>query len=483
MRGASWSLLGMGAAQSLAMLASIVTARLLGKVGFGEFGMVTGTVGAFGVLAGVGLGVTATKYVAEHRSDDPVRAGQILGLATRVAAFSGGGVSLILFALAPWLAARTLNAPHLTGELRLGCVLLFLNALDGMQTGALAGLEAFKSTARVGVLRGLVAFPLLVGGVWFFGLTGAVAATVLAGSVGWWLSQHALRTECAKAGVLISYQETRRNLPILWRFSLPAFLSAVMVAPVLWLANTILVHQPGGYGELGLFNAANQWRMALMFLPSILLRVALPLMASSLDSQRSAEFGKTLLATQGLTVTIALPAGAFLMFLADPIMGLYGQEFGDGAPVLIAVICSLMISSIGVGTGTIIEARGRMWRGVLLNLTWGIVLLSVVWSLADDWGAEALGFGSAAAYLILGLWGFWYVASDLPPGMLRRLFWALGYTVCLTAFCLFLSPRSRVLLATPAALLTLYTTLVAFVDRGMSHALRTRLLALRSRLA
>lgn len=47
-RGASWSLAGMGAAQALAVIASIVTARLLGKVGFGEFGMVTGTVGAFG---------------------------------------------------------------------------------------------------------------------------------------------------------------------------------------------------------------------------------------------------------------------------------------------------------------------------------------------------------------------------------------------------------------------------------------------------
>ena len=70
-RGAWWSLVGMGAAQGLAVLASIVTARLLGKVTFGEFGMVTGTVGAFGMLAGFGLGLTATKFVAEragHRS-------------------------------------------------------------------------------------------------------------------------------------------------------------------------------------------------------------------------------------------------------------------------------------------------------------------------------------------------------------------------------------------------------------------------------
>ena len=49
----------------------------------------------------------------------------------------------------------------------------------------------------------------------------------------------------------------------------------------MWLANAVLAHQPGGYGELGLFNAANQWRLALLLLPSVLIRVALPLMASS----------------------------------------------------------------------------------------------------------------------------------------------------------------------------------------------------------
>jgi O-antigen/teichoic acid export membrane protein len=464
----------MGAAQGLAVIASIVTARLLGKVGFGEFGMVTGTVGAFGILAGLGLGVTATKYIAEHRTDDPVRAGRILGLANQVAAISGGAVALILFALAPWLAARTLNAPHLADALRLGCILLFLNALDGMQTGALAGLEAFRATARVSLVRGLLSFPVLIAGVWFFGLTGAVAATVLVGGAGWWLSQVALRSECAKAGVPISYRGTRRDWPILWKFSLPAFLSAVMVAPVIWLANAVVANQPGGYGELGLFNAANQWRTALMFLPSVLLRVALPLMASSVDTQRSEDFRKTLLLTQSLTVAIVLPAGALVMFLSDSIMGLYGNEFAHGAPVLIGVICSIMIISIGTGTGAAIEARGKMWRGLVLNLSWGVVLIAVVWFTAGAWGARALAFGSVVAYLVLSFWGFLYIASDLPKGMLPRLFWTLGFILCLTAVCVLLPPKARAVSAAPVALLTGYLTFVGFVDRSVGRAVIER---------
>lgn len=473
-RGASWSLAGMAAAQGLAVIASIVTARLLGKVTFGEFGMVTGTVGAFGILAGLGLGLTATKYIAEHRLGDPVRAGQILGLMSQVAAISGAIVSLILLGISPWLAARTLNAPNLADELRLGCVLLFLNAMDGVQTGALAGLESFKAIAWVSLVRGLLSFPALIAGVWLFGLTGAVAATVLVGAVGWWLSQTALRRECAKASVPISYRVTTRDLPMLWRFSLPAFLSAVMVAPVMWLANAVVANQPGGYGELGLFNAANQWRTALMFLPAVLLRVALPLMASSVDVGRAGDFGKTLLLTQSLTVAIVLPAGALLMFLADAIMGLYGAEFTHGAPVLIGVVCSIMIASIGSSAGAAIEARGKMWRGLALNLSWGAVLIAVVWWSADTWGARSLAFGSAIAYLVMSLWGFLYIASDLPPGMLPRLFRTLGFILCLTAVSVLLPPKARMILAVPVAGLTGYLTLLAFVDRGFTQALLDR---------
>jgi O-antigen/teichoic acid export membrane protein len=464
----------MAAAQGLAVVASVVTARLLGKVTFGEFGMITGTVGAFGLLAGLGLGLTTTKYVAERRTSDPVGAGRIVGLVSQVAAGSGIVVSLVLFGIAPWLADSTLNAPHLADEIRLGCLLLFLNALDGMQTGALAGLEAFKAVARVSLIRGLLNFPFLIAGVWLFGLTGAVAATVLVGAAGWWLSRHALRVECARAGVPISYGNIRSDLPILWHFSLPALLSAVMVAPIMWLAQAILANQPAGYGELGLFNAANQWRMALMFLPSVLLRVALPLMASSVEARHASDFGKTLLLTQSLTVMIVLPAGALLMFLSDPIMSVYGSEFADAAPVLIGVIASIMISSVGSAAGTAIEARGKMWRGLILNLSWAVVLVAIVWFTAGTYGARSLAFGSAIAYLVMSLWGFLYVASDLPQGMLARFFWTLGFILCLTVACLLLPPAIRIALAVPAAVVTGGLTMVAFVDRSLGRTIVER---------
>ena len=62
------------------LIASMVVARILGKNEFGELGMIQSTVGMLGVFAGFGLGLTATKHVAELKHSNPERTGRILSL-------------------------------------------------------------------------------------------------------------------------------------------------------------------------------------------------------------------------------------------------------------------------------------------------------------------------------------------------------------------------------------------------------------------
>ncbi|MDT9702507.1 hypothetical protein, partial [Streptomyces sp. P17] len=59
----------------------------------------------------------------------------------------------------------------------------------------------------------------------------------------------------------------KRNLKefqVLWKFSLPAILAGVMIAPVIWLCNYLLVNQPNGYYEMASFDIANQWRNTVL---------------------------------------------------------------------------------------------------------------------------------------------------------------------------------------------------------------------------
>src|ERR1035441_10583236 len=79
-KGAFWSLLGTVLSRSLSVVSSILVARMLGKVGMGELGIIQGTVGILSAFAGLGMGLTATKFVAEYRTKDPKCAGAMMGL-------------------------------------------------------------------------------------------------------------------------------------------------------------------------------------------------------------------------------------------------------------------------------------------------------------------------------------------------------------------------------------------------------------------
>ena len=176
-RASFWSLAGSAISRALALAAAVFAARLLGKSAYGELGILQSTVAMFGTLAGFGMGTTATKCVAELRANDPGRAGRVIGLAAIVSWVMSSLLALLLVVAAPWLSNHTLLAPHLTSYLQVGAVLLLLNGVNGAQNGALAGFESFKTIARVSAITGLLNFPLVVGGAYFFGLGGVVAVS------------------------------------------------------------------------------------------------------------------------------------------------------------------------------------------------------------------------------------------------------------------------------------------------------------------
>ena len=301
--GAFWSLCG-AVASRLRCLASIFVARILGKESFGELGIIRSTVEMFGVLAGFALGTTATKHVAQYRRTEPERAGDIIALSGMVAVVTAGVAGGALFVLAPWLAGTTLGDPSLTGPLRVSC-LIRTGRPQRRADRCVGRVRGVSIDCRVNLCAGLVSVPLLVAGTYFGGLQGAVCATAAGSAVNWALNHLALRCEAALAGIPLTFARWPRELPILWQFSVPAMLGGVMVGPITWACNALLVNRPNGYGEMGVYSAANQWFMGLIFLPGVLGQIVLPVLSERYganDQVRSAKVLKVSIAANGITV-------------------------------------------------------------------------------------------------------------------------------------------------------------------------------------
>jgi len=404
-RGVFWSMAGAAISRGLMLCATVLVARMLDKTIFGELGMIQSTVGMFGVFAGFGMGLTATKHVAQFRQGDPDRAGRIIGISRLFAMLTGGLMGLGLLIFAPWLAEHTINAPQLAGVLRISALILFINALNGAQTGALSGFEAFKTIAHVNLFVGLISFPILICGAYFGGLTGAVWALAINLSFNWLFNHLALRKVARRYKVPFTFRNCGREWSVLWKFSLPAVMAGSMVAPANWACSAMLVNRPDGYSEMGIFNAANQWYVMLMFLPGILSRVVLPVFSDQLGKDNAKQSMKTLALAIKMNLLIVAPLVLVASIASPYIMSLYGKGFGEGWPTLVVVLLTAGLLAVQIPVGQIIAASGKMWVGFAMNMGWATVFVGSTFLLIDY---DSLGLATARmiSYIFHATWTF-----------------------------------------------------------------------------
>ncbi len=411
-KGTFWSISGTVISRGLMLGASILVARILGRSEYGELGMIRTTINMFGVLAGFGLGLTATKYVAEFRKTDPERAGRILGLSGLFAALTGGLMAAVLFICSPWLTDTTINAPHLAGILKIGAIILFLNALNGAQTGALSGFEAFKTIARVNLFVGIISFPILVSGAYLGGLKGSVWALLINLIINWLLNHIALRREAKKNFIPFTFKNCIYERSILWKFSLPAALGSCLVGPVNWACCAMLVNKPEGYSEMGIFNAANQWFNVLLFLPGMIGSVILPVLSDQLGRNNIKSSIKTLIISVKINLLIVAPLVLIASITSPYIMGLYGDDFINGWPTFVAVMFTALLLAVQRPVGQIISASGRMWTGLSMNGGWALVFIITAY-LLTNYGSFGLASARAIAYIVHSLWtlifAIWFI--------------------------------------------------------------------------
>jgi O-antigen/teichoic acid export membrane protein len=296
---------------------------------------------------------------------------------------------------APVVASRTLGAPHLAGLVALSSVALLFIVLNEAQTGALSGLEAFRRISALQVHSGILAFPVSLIGVYFFGLTGAVCALGVTGAVLFVLNARGIRKEAGGAGIPIHWRGLGSEMGLVWRFNFPTLLCGSVYVPSMWLANLIVVNGPDGYAQMGLFSAADRWRTAVMFLPGLLGGVALPMLSNLAGDSNARKFRKLLRAKVAVSFLLSLLAAVPIAVLAPLIMRSYGSDFAEGSWVLVILCATAVMHAAYWIIGQSLVSKGRVWTIFRMNLGWAILLLITIWFLRHH-GAVGL----AASYLV-----------------------------------------------------------------------------------
>ena len=426
--GSFWKLSATVFSRLLGLAATAVCGRMMGPKIYGELGVIVSTIMMFQTVAVMGLGVTASKHVAEYRDSAPIKAGRIIGMSLVVNLAAGLVMGLAVFMAAPWLAEHQLEAPHLASLLRIGVVMLIFTALNGPQMGALDGFEAFRDQTFLEIMRGSINFVLVVTGVYFWGLEGAVIAYSVTAAIQAGLIDVVLRRRAETKNIRIRFDFGREEYQLLWSFGLPVLVAGLSFAPAVWYSNTLLA-TCGGYDQMGLFNTANQWQAAVTFITAAVGQIGLPIISNCAAERNFPKLlrylGIVLLGTTGMTIFGALPVFA----LAPWFMGLFGPGFVQGTDVLRLLCVYTFISSCGYAAGHAIWSLNRTRAGMLFALMRGglLVLGAFLWA---DRGAVGLAwayiFMTCVQQLITVIYMYFMLKSVAVSWSLERVAAAAG---------------------------------------------------------
>jgi len=405
-RNAFWSIVGSASTQGSSMLAAVVVARMLGVTRFGQLALIQATVLLIGTIGEMGFTLTTTKFVSRWRLIDPARTGQLIGWSLRVTGVAGVVMAVALGGLERYISISSLAG--LSKEIRAGCVLLVFEMLNRVQFGALAGLEEFGSTARVQLWRGFLMLPCVWLGTWWGGLLGAVIAMAFVSFATFAGGHWALRSKCRSLSIRLHYGGALE--PEILTTSMSLWITSLLLTGSGWAVTVLLSRQPSGLAELGLYNAADKWKTALLFLPQMLFQVTLPMLSHSHAAGDYRACRRIVAAAMASTIGVT-GAGAIVVFsLSRVLMASYGAGFADGASVLsLAALVAFMSAIWTVGSGAL-WALGRPTQMLVLDIFKTFILMGLCW----------MGYASSAWNLTLACLLTFSIGSAVVMFAVRR---------------------------------------------------------------
>lgn len=351
-----WALLGSALGKGLSLLAGIAIAKFLGSELYGEYGTIKNTLLMIAIFSSMGLGYSATKFIAESRSrGENSRIICTHRIASTITFIVSSIIAILVFIFAEQISLW-LEASQLVTALRISSIAIIFNAINTTQAGELAGFGAYRRLAINNAYSGIFTFILSVALAYFYGFYGAITALTISLIFNALLNYISIR-KCLSdydTKAIIEHSYTKEII----LFSLPIALQEGLYSITNWLGIFILI-KLSGYVELGLYSAAMQWMSVILFIPGALRNVALShLSATTNDNKRNHSI---LVRLMLINLASTLIPFFIIYLLSGFIENFYGDSFIGLQPVLNICVFTAVINSLTNVLTQEFMAQNRNW--------------------------------------------------------------------------------------------------------------------------
>ncbi|SDC07181.1 Membrane protein involved in the export of O-antigen and teichoic acid [Terribacillus halophilus] len=391
----SWNLLAAVLAQGSTFISTIIVARWLGSDEYGKYSLIYNTLVTVSGVAGMGLGITATKYVSKYKNTDKNIASGVLGLCANVAIVSAFTITIVILLSSEIIDRYALNMGNFSYLLLFAVLHIFFFILNGFQNGTLIGLEKFNVIGKINLVVGIltiIATPLLLT---YFDLEGALLSLSLLAFIRWLLTSFSLRKYLLVSELEINRRAWKAHFPVFVKFALPAAISSMIGSFAIWISNVIVVKENIGFQELGYFSAAATLGTITLFLPKVINQVFSP-MLSSVDRKNE----KKMFIFNLITIIISSVIVMTIIFILTPTyINILGNDYRDIGAVIHVYQLSCLFQILATTFYQRVFVDGNMWIQLFINFVWAIVLISFTYLNANN-GAVGLSYANLISWLV-----------------------------------------------------------------------------------
>lgn len=395
-KGIAWSFLGTMISKVMMILVFLIIARIVTVEEYGELGILRNAILTFSMIALASFGITATRYISTYIEKDITKTNKILTLTRISVTILSFIISSLIFLFSNEISIHILNNKNLESYVEYISIAILFTSLNGYQNGVLAGLEKFKEISYINIINGLSSFPILLIAAYYWKVEGVILGLILTNFILWLSSFYYLNIALKKANLRADFR-FKEEFNSLVKFTLPSFISGLMLTPTFFIINSMLAHQESGYIQLGIFSAA--------FFFATLSRTLIQILGQVLYPYAMKEFGKDNKEFEYINNMLPWIVGIIinlpLIIFPEVFSMLFGEKYmnNDFYLSLIFIAMSNIIIAHRQGISRNFAAADLMWWSVLSNMFWSLATILFSYILIEK-GSIGISLSLFLGYLV-----------------------------------------------------------------------------------
>jgi len=407
-KGLSWNFLGTILSQLFIFLAFVFIARKLGVESFGKFSLIYISGLTLSGLFSLAIGQYMVTYISKNNKDTHIISiflSNILFYTYSIVLF----LIIILSLNSEYIIGDILNLENIKLNLFYIIMIFIFELFFLLQKSFLISIEEFKILSIFSISKGF----LFLSFVWVFSngmniYIGVLISLLLTTIFGFII----IYKKINNINITIKYINSKILKEII-NFTVPSFLSSLMVTPVNWILMSLLSSTNNGLIQVALFNAVLRIQNSIVLIGQVVGNIILPILSKNEKSEININQLNIL-----VPLAIGISFSLLLIFFNEIFLLIFGSKYE--IKYYKEVFSLQMVTTIFIlykqGFARVLIVKNKMWFTLFSNFLWLTIVIFGAKYLIIDYGVLGISIAIIIAYII-NIFFFlpYYVKLDLIP--------------------------------------------------------------------